>query len=89
LSRYLSELKTSLKHEKYLRIDPLCSTIGGNICYILTITQHINTYKTWNNEYQKLQKTAAGRRYLKLKELKEENKARILENGKKNEEGKE
>ena len=44
LTNYLNSLSSNSLYKKYLRINPLCTTIAGNICYILTITNNIESY---------------------------------------------
>ena len=79
LSNYLDDLASNPEYKKFLRINPLCKTIGGNVCHILTITQNIESCNNWDYEYHKLQRTTAGRRYMKIKEIKEEQKLRVFE----------
>ena len=90
LSSYLAILSANPKCSKFMRVNTLCHTLGKNPCHILTITENISSYTSWEEEATKLQKTAAGRRYMKLKELKEESKVRMIDyyKGNKNEEGK-
>ena len=83
LTDYLNSLSSNHSYDKFLRINPLCKTITGNTCFILTITHNIKSYNTWDEEFNKINRTAAGRRFIKLKELKEE----LLKYGK-NDEGK-
>ena len=50
-----------------MRIDNLCDTLGGNPCYVLTITSNINTYLSSEDEQQLLRKSDAARAMLKKK----------------------
>ena len=50
-----------------MRIDNLCDTLGGNPCYILTITANIKTYLSSEDEQQLLKKSDAARAMLKKK----------------------
>jgi|LauGreDrversion4_2_1035121.scaffolds.fasta_scaffold295607_1 hypothetical protein len=36
--------------QSIMRVDNLCSTLGGNPCYVVTITQNINTYLSSEDE---------------------------------------
>lgn len=56
------------QHSETLRVDILCKTLGGNDCPVLTITQNVETYQSWSDEYNKLTKTSAARRLLRAKE---------------------
>jgi hypothetical protein len=77
LNRYLSTLYP--KYQSILRITNFCKTLAGNPCYVLTITQNVETYSASAKESEKLHKSTAGRRYMKLKELKEEARIRLIE----------
>jgi hypothetical protein len=87
LNNYLGGLYP--KHQNILRINNFCKTIAGNPCYLLTITHNIDSYSGALQDNEKLKKSAAGRRYMKLKELKIEARARLLDafRGNKEEEG--
>jgi hypothetical protein len=79
LKDYLLDLERNEKYKKFLRIDSFCKTLAGNNCFLLTITNKIKSYTGWKEESEKLQKSSAARRYIKIKELKEETKLKILE----------
>lgn len=87
LSSYLSSLSSNPSYQKYLRINPICKSLAGNPCYSLTITNKIKSYTDWKDENDKLNKSSAARRQLKIRELKEEAKSRYHE-GKLTDEGK-
>lgn len=55
------------KVNSVMRVDNLCNTLGGNPCYILTITQNIRTYLTTEDEQLLLKKSDAARAMLKKK----------------------
>jgi hypothetical protein len=50
-----------------MRVDNLCETLGGNPCYVVTITQNIKTYLSSEDEQQLLKKSDAARAMLKKK----------------------
>jgi hypothetical protein len=50
-----------------MRVDNLCDTLGGNQCYVITITQNLNTYLSSEDEQQLLKKSDAARAMLKKK----------------------
>jgi hypothetical protein len=50
-----------------MRIDNLCNTIAGNPCYIITITSHIKTYLSSQDESRLLSKSDAARAMMKKK----------------------
>lgn len=47
------------------RVDPLCQTIAGNLCEIVTITQAISTYKSFASEAVEWNMTASSRKQLR------------------------
>eukprot|EP00347_Sterkiella_histriomuscorum_P011037 403373989 len=55
------------KINSIMRVDNLCNTLGGNPCYILTITQNMRTYLTSEDEQHLLKKSDAARAMLKKK----------------------
>lgn len=79
LTRFLGEISNNVENKSILRIDPLCKSLGGNICHLLTITNNVDTYTPWEDEYVKLQKSAAARRIMKIREFKEEAKLKLFE----------
>ena len=68
LMKYVDELQHS--HPAYYRCNTLCHTLAGNSCPILTITHSIFTYYSWPEEQKKLEKSAAGRRLIRIRESK-------------------
>lgn len=50
-----------------MRIDTLCETLAGNTLPVLTITQEVSTYASWEEETSKLYKSAAGRKLIRMK----------------------
>lgn len=79
LCEYLDTLTKNPSNKTILRVDPLCKTLAGNICPVLTITNSVDTYTSWESEYYKLQKSAAARKIIKMREFREEAKLRIFE----------
>ena len=79
LNEYLDELASASEYRSMLRINPLCKTLAGNTCFVLTITQGVESYTPWEEEYGKLQKSAAARRIMKMREFKEEAKLKVFE----------
>lgn len=39
----LSSYSYKTKNSNILRVDPLCKTLAGNVCPVLTITESVNT----------------------------------------------
>jgi cytosolic carboxypeptidase protein 2/3 len=64
LSSYLNTL--SSHYSNYLRINTLCKTLGGNPCYIITITEGIQTYCEESNDFKKVR---GSKKAMKSKEL--------------------
>ena len=79
LTDYLKEYSSNPEYKSILRVDTLCKTLAGNDCYVLTITNGVDTYTSWDDEFVKLQKSAAGRRIMKMREFREEAKLKIFE----------
>ena len=86
LTKYLESIKE--RHKKVLRVNEFCKTLSGNPCFLLTITSGIESYGSWEQENEKLKKTSAGRRYLKLKEIKEGTRVRYFSTSQSNIKGK-
>jgi hypothetical protein len=70
LQKDLENLKIS-HYKKIVRIDSLCTTLAGNEVPVLTITKEVHLYTPWEEELEKLKKSAAGRRALRAKALRE------------------
>lgn len=64
LSNYMPP---SSHYSRILRMDSLCKTLAGNQCYVLTITQNINTYLTSEDEQSLFKKSDAARSLVKRK----------------------
>ena len=84
-----SELRKQLdqyimQYPALIRVNNLCSTLAGNPCPIVTITQNVALCEPWEQEREKLEKTAAGRRILRMREFKQRSleRARSLKPGK-------
>ena len=65
LRNYCNKLSES--YPSFLRVDPLCKTLSGNTCDILTITNNIQSYKTYKEEIYERSVSEAARRLLRLK----------------------
>ena len=48
-------------------MDSLCKTLAGNQCFVLTITQNVNTYLTSEDEQSLFKKSDAARTLIKRK----------------------
>ena len=48
LEQYLHYIKE--KHHKIARISPMCKTVAGNLCEMITITENIRTYTSFEEE---------------------------------------
>jgi hypothetical protein len=44
LTDYLKEYSSNPEYKSILRVDTLCKTLAGNDCYVLTITNGVDTY---------------------------------------------
>jgi len=67
-----TDLKVELeriKADKWLssivRVDTLCKSLAGNDCFLVTITDRVQTYMPWAEEETLMLKTAAGRRLIR------------------------
>ncbi|CAG9317340.1 unnamed protein product [Blepharisma stoltei] len=80
----LSSYSSNPNASQFLRVNPLCRTLAGNICPVLTITENISTYTSWEQEYKNLQKSAAARKLLKQKILRQQAHIRLIEKYKSN-----
>jgi len=65
LNSWLSQIQD--RNSDIARINPLCQTLAGNICPILTITQAIATYKSFQMESVEGSMTAAGRKLMRAR----------------------
>ena len=63
-------LKTLEEYPSIARVDSLCSTLAGNSCPVVTITSKIQTYTEPSCENLKVNRTAAGRAVVRLREAK-------------------
>lgn len=68
LISYINHIK--IMHSSILSSNTLCHTLAGNPCPIITITDGLFTYNTWPEELEKLCKSAAGRKILRVRESK-------------------
>ena len=51
----------------YIRVDQLCETESHNSCPIITITEDIDSYPSWEAELALIRKSAAGRKLYRLR----------------------
>lgn len=79
LNDYLDGLTGNSEMKSIIRVNSLCKTLAGNVCPIVTITQGVDTYVAWDDEFSKMQKSAAARRIMKIREVKEEAKLKVFE----------
>ena len=56
-----------------MRIDPLCKTLSGNVCPMITITDNLRTYKSWETELNERQISENARRFIRNKASKKPN----------------
>ena len=70
LSLYLSDLKN--RYSKILRINTLCKTLCGNICEMITITNSIKDYVSFEEEAHEWGISSNSRKLSKLKVIKKE-----------------
>lgn len=76
LTSYLYYIKE--KFPKIARVNPLCKTIANNICEVLTITNNMRTYQTFEEETHEWGISSAGRRMLRNKKVRKSMQAKIL-----------
>lgn len=76
LSRYLYFIKE--KYENIARVDPLCTSLAGNTCEMLTITENIKTYKSFEDETHEWGISSAGRRMMRNKLKRKRNQAKLV-----------
>ena len=69
----LENIKTE-EYRNYVRVDTMCQTLAGNGVPIITVTKNIKSYTPWDQELEKLKKSAAGRKNLRSKALKDKEK---------------
>jgi cytosolic carboxypeptidase protein 2/3 len=84
LMSYLNTLRSD-DFSSFVRIDTLCSTLAGLPSPVLTITNNVSTFDSWENELIKLSKSAAGRKWQRMKDSKSpaSNKKALEHQGKK------
>ena len=76
LDLYLNDIVN--RHPNYTRVDPLCKTLGGNICKMLTITHSIKDYFPFEQESQEWSVSSNSRRLAKIKSIKKESQDKKL-----------
>jgi len=72
-------LSTLGNYSSIHRVNPLCKTLSGNTCPVISITQNIQTYNSWEEEHSLIQKSAAGRRLLRQKQVKQKAQIKLME----------
>ncbi|CAG9316011.1 unnamed protein product [Blepharisma stoltei] len=77
LNKDLEAIKA--KHSDKCRIDTLCMTLANNPCPVLTITHNVGSFTPWEEELTKITKTAAGRRLIRIKEIRKGGRKRALQ----------
>lgn len=65
LNSWLSQIQT--RNSDIARVNPLCQTLAGNICPVLTITQAVKTYKSFQCEGVEGSLTTAGRKLMRAR----------------------
>ena len=75
LCKYLDNVKD--KKTDIARVSPMCKSLAGNVCELITITQNISTYRTHEQEAVEWSMTAAARR---LNKQRIERQERLAEN---------
>ena len=63
LSTWLNHIQSH--HSHIARVDPLCPTLAGNTCEMMTITQNLPTYKSYLAEHTEWNMTSSGRKLLR------------------------
>lgn len=66
LQRYLQNVV--IGNRDLVRVDELCQTIAGNQVPVLTVTNDVGTYTSWDEERVLMLKTAAGRKMHRQRE---------------------
>ncbi|CAG9326951.1 unnamed protein product [Blepharisma stoltei] len=74
LLEYLSDIE---QNNEILRINPLCQTLGGNICKMLTITENVQSYISFEDESHEWGLSSSGRRILKMRKQKLERQSSL------------
>lgn len=75
LCKYLDSVKDTKRD--IARVSPMCKSLAGNVCELVTITQNIGTYRTHEQEVMEWNMTAAARR---LNKQRIERQERLAEN---------
>lgn len=75
LCKYLHHVKDT--KPEIARVTPMCKSLAGNVCELVTITQNIGTYRTHEQEVMEWNMTAAARR---LNKQRIERQERLAEN---------
>lgn len=68
LQNYLKKLAHD--HSEIVRVDTLCKSLAGNDCFIVTITENINSYPSHEEESKDLSMTTSGRRINRMRKKK-------------------
>lgn len=76
LCKYLDHIK--YQYADIARVSPMCKTLAGNVCEIITITQNVETYRSHEEEVQEWHMTAAARKLNKQRLQRQEKLAENL-----------
>jgi len=79
LMNHLDSYAQNEKYSSFLRVNTLCKTLGGNELPVLTITENIQSYTPWEKEFEKVQKSASGRKIMRQRENRQKGKMKVLE----------
>jgi len=75
LCKYLDHIKES--YSDIARVSPMCKTLAGNVCEMLTITHNVDTYRSHEEEVQEWSMSAAAR---KLNQQRLQRQEKLAEN---------
>ena len=70
LCKYLEDIQR--KYRDVVRVNPMCKTMAGNVCEMVTITENIETYKGFEEEMQEWNMSAAARKLNKQRVMRQE-----------------
>ena len=76
LSNFLQYIRE--KHQKIARVNPMCKTLAGNTCEMITITENIKSYTPFEEEFHKWGVSSSGRKMLKNKKKRKLVQSKIM-----------
>jgi hypothetical protein len=82
LELYLNDIAS--RHPAFVRVDPLCKSLGGNVCRMVTITQSVKDYFPFEQEAAEWSVSSNSRKLAKLKNIKKDFQDKKLGNYKAN-----